>query len=306
MKKFSEFKTIALIGKHNTLGVGKTLSKIAEILSPSIKEILLEEETSKFCQIDSSQWNTKIKTIEYIGNHADVAIVLGGDGTLLSVARTLAPFKVPLIGINFGRLGFITDIAVTEIEKVIPEMLNGDYKRDERLLLSAHIERNKKNIHQTIALNDVVVNRSGVSGMVDLSVEVDQCFMYTMRSDGLIVSTTTGSTAYALAVQGPILQPQLNGILLAPIAPHTLSNRPIVLNADVEIRMQIIGGREVNVNFDMQSFTALKTSDTIVVKQSIHKAILLHPKNWSYFKILREKLKWLGGDAHISNKTDIN
>lgn len=301
MKQFSEFKTIALIGKHNTTGVGETLFQIAKMLTPLVENILLEEYSAKFCQIEPSKWIKKIRNIEYIGKHADIAIVLGGDGTLLSVARTLAPFKVPLIGINFGRLGFITDIAVTEINSVIPAMLNGKYKRDERLLLSAHIERNKKIIHKTIALNDVVVNRSGVSGMVDLRVEVDHCFMYKMRSDGLIVSTTTGSTAYALAVQGPILQPQLNGILLAPIAPHTLSNRPIVLNADVEIRMQIIGGREVNVNFDMQSFTALETSDTIVVKQSTHRAILLHPQNWSYFKILREKLKWLGGDDLIPN-----
>lgn len=305
MKKHSAFKTIALIGKSNTEGVGDTLSKIAKILTPFVKNILLEEKTAHFSQILKSSWKGEIQTIEYIGQHADLVIVLGGDGTLLGAARTLAPYNVPLIGINFGRLGFITDIAVTEIDTVIPAILDGQYKKDERLLLTAYIERNKEFIHQTIAFNDVVVNRSGVSGMVDLRIDVDHCFMYNIRADGLIVSTTTGSTAYALAVQGPILQPQLNGILLAPIAPHTLSNRPIVLNADVEIRIQILGGREVNVNFDMQSFTALEISDTIVVKQSTHRAILLHPRNWNYFKILREKLNWLGGDDHINNVNTI-
>lgn len=236
-----------------------------------------------------------------IGARADVAVVLGGDGTMLGMGRQLAPYKTPLIGINHGRLGFITDIPASDMREVVPMMLAGSYEREERTLLEARIVRNGEPIYHALAFNDVVVNRSGFSGMAELRVSVDGRFMYNQRSDGLIVATPTGSTAYALSSQGPILHPQLQGIVLVPIAPHALSNRPIVLPDDSKIAIQIIGGRDVNVNFDMQSFTALELNDTIEVRRSKHTVPFLHPVGYSYYATLRKKLHW---NEHPSSEED--
>ncbi len=227
-----------------------------------------------------------------IGARADVAVVLGGDGTMLGIGRQLAPYSTPLIGINHGRLGFITDISLAEMPEMVPQMLAGSFEREERSLLEARIMRDGKPIYHALAFNDVVVNRSGFSGMVELRVSVDGHFMYDQRSDGLIVATPTGSTAYALSAAGPILHPRLQGFVLVPIAPHSLSNRPIVLPDDSKVDIQIIGGRDVNVNFDMQSFTAVELDDTIEVRRSRHTVPVLHPVGYSHFATLRKKLHW--------------
>jgi NAD+ kinase len=227
-----------------------------------------------------------------IGARADVAVVLGGDGTMLGIGRQLAPYRTPVIGINHGRLGFITDIPISDMQEIVPQMLTGSFEREERTLLEARIMRNGEPIYHALAFNDVVVNRSGFSGMAELRVYVDGRFMYNQRSDGLIVATPTGSTAYALSSSGPILHPQLQGIVLVPIAPHALSNRPIVLPDDCKVSIQIISGRDVNVNFDMQSFTALELNDTIDVRRSRHTVHFLHPVGYSYYATLRKKLHW--------------
>jgi NAD+ kinase len=218
--------------------------------------------------------------------------VLGGDGTMLGMGRQLAPYRTPVIGINHGRLGFITDIPISDMREIVPQMLTGSFEREERTLLEARIMRNGEPIYHALAFNDVVVNRSGFSGMAELRVYVDGRFMYNQRSDGLIVATPTGSTAYALSSSGPILHPQLQGIVLVPIAPHALSNRPIVLPDDCKVSIQIISGRDVNVNFDMQSFTALELNDTIDVRRSRHTVHFLHPVGYSYYATLRKKLHW--------------
>lgn len=295
MKTINRFEHIALIGRPDTPGIESTLAKLAKIIIKCHKKVYFDTKTAQSLNSLTSKITAdQIMDLESIGKQADVAIVLGGDGTLLGVARELAIYGTPIIGINHGRLGFMTDIALPDMHDVIPAMLNGEYELEKRALLDAKIERENVVIHHSLALNDVVVIRQAASKMVELKVEIDQLFMYNQRSDGLIVATATGSTAYALAANGPILQPQLNGIVLVPIAPHTLSNRPIVLDALVEIRIQFINGGEVNVNFDMQSFTTLKPKDIIVVKQAEYKVKLLHPKGWSYFKTLREKLNWNG------------
>lgn len=231
-------------------------------------------------------------SIAEIGARADVAVVLGGDGTMLGVGRQLAPYRTPLIGVNHGRLGFITDIPLKEMRERVPQMLAGQFEREERSLLEARIVRNDKPIYHALAFNDVVVNRSGFSGMAELRVSVDGHFMYNQRSDGLIVATPTGSTAYALSSAGPILHPQLQGFVLVPIAPHSLSNRPIVLPDDSKVTIQIIGGRDVNVNFDMQSFTAVELNDAIEVRRSRHTVPVLHPVGYSTYATLRKKLHW--------------
>ncbi|MFP4900833.1 NAD kinase [Paraburkholderia sp. BR14261] len=271
----SQFKTVALVGRSNTPGIAEPLTALAQTISKRGFEVVFEAQTA-----------------EEIGARADVAVVLGGDGTMLGIGRQLAPYRTPLIGINHGRLGFITDIAFSEMQEVVPQLLAGSFEREERSLLESRITRDGDPIYHALAFNDVVVNRSGFSGMAELRVNVDGRFMYNQRSDGLIVATPTGSTAYALSSQGPILHPQLQGIVLVPIAPHALSNRPIVLPDDCKVSIQIVAGRDVNVNFDMQSFTALELNDVIEVRRSRHTVPFLHPVGYSYYRTLRKKLHW--------------
>jgi NAD+ kinase len=217
---------------------------------------------------------------------------LGGDGTMLGIGRQIAGSGVPLLGINMGRLGYMTDIPFEDAKTVLPAIIQGHYEIDSRSLLEASVSRHGKEIHRGLALNDVVVNRSGLSGMVELKVHVNQSFMYNQRSDGLIVSTPTGSTAYALSAGGPILHPRVPGIVLVPIAPHALSNRPIVLAQESIIAIEVVGGREVIVNFDMQSLTKLQIGDRVEVRLSDKSISLLHPLGHSDYQTLREKLHW--------------
>jgi NAD+ kinase len=293
----SHFKTVALVGRSNTPGIGEPLMALASCIAKRGFEVVFEADTAR--EIGISQYPAL--SIAEIGTRADVAVVLGGDGTMLGIGRQLAPYKTPLIGVNQGRLGFITDIPASEMQQLVPQILAGSFEREERTLLEARIVRDGEPIYHALAFNDVVVNRSGFSGMAELRVSVDGRFMYNQRSDGLIVATPTGSTAYALSSQGPILHPQLQGIVLVPIAPHALSNRPIVLPDACKVSIQIIGGRDVNVNFDMQSFTALELNDTIDVRRSRHTMPFLHPVGYSYYATLRKKLHW---NEHPSHEDD--
>jgi NAD+ kinase len=297
MKTSSLFQTVALIGRNNTPGIRQPLVSLAACIEQRGFKVVFEAETA----LAIGESAREALTPDEIGVRADVAVVLGGDGTMLGISRQLAPYRVPLIGINHGRLGFITDIPANEMLQVVPQMLQGAYESEERMLLEARIMRDGEQIYEALAFNDVVVNRSGVSGMVELRVSVNGRFMSNQRSDGLILATPTGSTAYALSSQGPILHPQLQGMVLVPIAPHALSNRPIVLPADVEVAVQIASGRDVNVNFDMQSFTALETDDTIEVRRSEFTVPFLHPIGYSYYTTLRNKLHW---NEHPSRADD--
>jgi len=284
----SQFKTVALVGRSNTPGIAEPLMALAQTISKRGFEVVFEAQTAEEI---GAQGYPALQPAE-IGARADVAVVLGGDGTMLGIGRQLAPYRTPLIGINHGRLGFITDIAFSEMQEIVPQLLAGSFEREERSLLESRITRDGDPIYHALAFNDVVVNRSGFSGMAELRVNVDGRFMYNQRSDGLIVATPTGSTAYALSSQGPILHPQLQGIVLVPIAPHALSNRPIVLPDDCKVSIQIVAGRDVNVNFDMQSFTALELNDVIEVRRSRHTVPFLHPVGYSYYRTLRKKLHW--------------
>ena len=297
MKIGKPFKTVALVGRNHTPGIGEPLLALAACIAKRGFEVVFEADTAQALGQSS---NPALSPAE-IGEQADVAVVLGGDGTMLGISRQLAPYRTPLIGVNHGRLGFITDIPVSDMQQLVPQMLMGQYELEERVLLEARIMRDAAPIYHALAFNDVVVNRSGFSGMAELRVSVDGRFMYNQRSDGLIVATPTGSTAYALSSHGPILHPQLQGIVLVPIAPHALSNRPIVLPDHSKIGIQIIGGRDVNVNFDMQSFTALQLEDTIEVRRSQHTVPFLHPIGYSYYATLRKKLHWNEYPSHADD-----
>jgi NAD+ kinase len=281
-------KIIALVVRHNTVGIEGPVAGIVQFLQQAGYEVVLEADTASHVSVAG----VASMTADEIGAHAFAAVVVGGDGTMLGIARQLARYDVPLIGINQGRLGFMTDIPIERMVPALGEILKGAATCEKRTLLEGRVLRAGEEIFCGVAVNDVVVARGAGAGMAELKVTVDGQFMYNQRSDGLIMATPTGSTAYALSAGGPLLHPSLGGIVLVPIAPHALSNRPIAVPDSSEIVVEIVSGRDVSVNFDMQTFASLQHGDEIVVSRSPHKITFLHPEGWSYYNTLREKLHW--------------
>jgi NAD+ kinase len=214
---------------------------------------------------------------------------------LLGIGRQMARHGVPLVGVHQGRLGFITDIPFDEYRDALRPILHGEYQEESRSLMAASVWRDGRCVFEATALNDVVVNRGAVASMIELRVEIDGRFVANQRADGLIIASPTGSTAYALSAGGPLLHPDIGGWVMVPIAPHTLSNRPVVLPSHSEIAMEIVAGRDASASFDMQSFASLLHGDRIVVRRSEHSLRLLHPVGWNYFDTLRRKLHWNEG-----------
>jgi len=282
------FRHVAIVGKHQAPGIRPVLEEIAQFLCTHGVDVSLEADTAQ----NTGLTGYDALSHDELGRVCDLAVVVGGDGTMLGFAREMARYGVPLLGINQGRLGFITDIPIERWRESLAPVLAGDYEVEPRAMLEGAVLRDGESIFSGLALNDVVVSRGATSGMVELKVAVGDQFVANMRADGLIVASPTGSTAYALSAGGPILHPSIAGWLLAPIAPHTLSNRPIVLPDSGEVRMEIVAGRDASVNFDMQSLASLLHGDTITVRRSEHQVRFLHPKGWSYYATLRRKLRW--------------
>lgn len=289
----SQFRHVALIGKYQAHGTRSALESIAHFLSAQGCDVAIEKDTAS----NTGLSRYPILDVPGIGAHCDLGLVVGGDGTMLGIGRLLAQFGVPLVGINQGRLGFITDIAFEDYETVLGPMLRGEFEEDRRWMMQAKVVRDGRCVFNATAMNDVVVNRGATAGMVELRVEVDGRFVANQRADGLIIASPTGSTAYALSAGGPLLHPSIGGWILVPIAPHTLSNRPIVLSDKGEITVEIVAGRDASANFDMQSLASLLHGDRITVRRSEHQMCFLHPKGWSYFDTLRKKLHWNEGVA---------
>ena len=235
-------------------------------------------------------------TIDELARQCDLAVVVGGDGTMLGIARELARHDMPLIGINQGRLGFITDVRATAWREALAGMLAGEYEQDSRSMIEGEVWRDGAPIFQAISLNDVVV-RSASASMVELRVSVGADFVANLRADGVIVASPTGSTAYALSAGGPLLHPRIGGWVMVPIASHTLSNRPIVLPDDHEVCVEVVFGKDASVNFDMQSLASLLHGDQVRMRRSSFKARFLHQAGWSYYATLRHKLHWHEGGA---------
>jgi NAD+ kinase len=296
----SKFRHVALVGKYQspshsssaTEQSSTVLHGIANFLRTQGCEVVLEAETAAHTGL---QHSFPSMDVDQLGQHCDLGIVVGGDGTMLGIARQMAKYGTPLIGINQGRLGFVTDIALDRYEEVLPSMLQGVYEQEARPLMHARVVRDGAIVFEALAMNDVVVNRGGTSGMVEIRVEVDGRFVSNQRADGLIVATPTGSTAYTLSVGGPLMHPSIPAWLMAPIAPHTLSNRPIVLSDQTEVMMEVVSGRDISANFDMQSLASLLHGDRIYVRRSEHSVRFIHPVGWDYFATLRKKLGWNEG-----------
>jgi NAD+ kinase len=296
----SKFRQVALIGKYQTVASGASvktsrnaLEDVAQFLHAQGCEVIFEHDTAHNMGI----YGYPTLTVPAIGAQCDLGLVVGGDGTMLGIGRQLAHYGVPLIGINQGRLGFITDIPFDSFASTLAPMLRGEFEEDHRSLIHARVMRDGHCVFDALAMNDVVVNRGATSGMVELRVEVDGHFVANQRADGLIIATPTGSTAYSLSAGGPLLHPSIPGWVLVPIAPHTLSNRPIVLANAAEIAIEIVAGRDASASFDTQSLASLLHGDRIVVTRSKHHVRFLHPKGWSYFDTLRQKLHWNEGVA---------
>jgi NAD+ kinase len=281
-------KIIALVVRHNTAGIEGPVAAIVQFLQQVGYRVVFEAETAAHVSMPGID----ALTASEIGEQASAAVVVGGDGTMLGIARQLAKYNVPLIGINLGRLGFMTDIPIGQVVPLLGEILDGAATAEKRSLLEGRVMRNGEMMFCGVAVNDVVVARGSGAGMAELKVTVDGQFMYNQRSDGLIVATPTGSTAYALSAGGPLLHPSLGGIVLVPIAPHALSNRPIAVPDSSEIVVEIVSGRDISVNFDMQTFASLQHGDEIVISRSPNTITFLHPQGWSYYHTLREKLHW--------------
>jgi NAD+ kinase len=276
------------VGKYQAHGIRGVLEEIAHFLVRQGLEVSLEKQTALSTGITGYG---ALDPAE-LGRECDLAVVLGGDGTMLGIARQLARYGMPLVGINQGRLGFITDVSVGQFAEVLAPMLAGDFEVEHRTMLEGFVERDERKIFEALALNDVVVSRSHTASMIELRIDIGDEFMANLRADGLILASPTGSTAYALSAGGPILHPGIAGWVLAPIAPHTLSNRPIVLPDVSDVAIQIVAGRDASVNFDMQSLASLLPGDRIRVRRSQHQVHFLHPLGWSYYATLRKKLHW--------------
>jgi len=284
----SVFKNIALIGKFMNPETNEQVGVLARFLAEQQVGVIVEENTAE----QSMLQDYATAPITEIGKNVDLAIVLGGDGTMLTAARSFVEHDIPLIGVNRGRFGFLTDLAAENMLEGIAQILAGEFDKEERMLLVASLERAGKELSRGHALNDVVVNKNGAAKLIELEVHIDGQFVHRQRSDGLIVATPTGTTAYSLSAGGPILHPTLDAIALVPICPHTLSNRPIAINSASRVEVTLMHAEDACVHFDGQIHAALLEGDKMIVQRAKETITLLHPRGHSHFAMLRKKLNW--------------
>ncbi len=283
------FRTLALIGKYQSPDVAESVLSIARFLRDRGLAVWIEQGTASSI---GGAHDFPVASYEHIGASADLAVVIGGDGTMLHTARRLIEHGVPLVGVNLGRLGFLTDIARSSATERLAEILDGEYGTEDRFMLDVEVLRGGVRVFHTLALNDVVVNKGELGRMIEFELSIDDEFVYTQRSDGMIVSTPTGSTAYALSANGPILHPSVGGIALVPLCPHALTARPITLPDSCRIDIALLPPHDARVHFDGQTRFDLRAGDCVRMTRSSRSLRLLHPKGYSYFAMLRQKLHW--------------
>ena len=297
-------KTVALIGRQESPEVSDSIAALAGFFETHGVRVLVETETA--IQTEHLLGKTALGAAEctdfiQIGARSDLAVVVGGDGTLLHAARQLARYDRPLVGINQGRLGFMTDIARSDMLNAMAQLLAGQFVQEERLLLDTEVVFGGASAgwqpQANLAFNDVVIDKGAIGRMIEFELRVDDEFIYSARADGLIICTPTGSTAYALSANGPILHPKLGGIALVPLCPHALSNRPITLPDSARIEVRLVQGVNARAHFDGQETVDLMPGDSVRLQRSPHRVRLLHPPGYSYFAMLRQKLHWSEGPS---------
>jgi NAD+ kinase len=284
------FNRIGLITNSGVKAIQTTLTEVVEYLTSREREIILDT----CCADMLSGHNFNVYESSELGKHCDLVIAIGGDGTMLMAAHILCDIDVPLLGINLGHVGFLADIPADDIANNMDEILNGNYVEDVRFLLRGQVFRNDECVYEDYAFNDIVIQKWNIARLVELETYINGAFVHTHRSDGMIISSPTGSTAYALAGGGPVVHPSLDALILVPICPHSLTNRPIVIdgNSCVEV---VVGTREIDharLTFDGEIGLELAPSDRIRVEKQNKKARLIHPPEHDQFHILREKLHW--------------
>ena len=284
------FTKIGIIGRYRTPGALDALIALKDFLLTKKVDLIVEANTAE------AMGDARLKTVvlENFGENCELIIVVGGDGSLLNAARAVVDSGVPVLGINRGRLGFLTDILPNELQTKVEEVLEGKYDLEERFLLESYVIREDKIMTTGCALNEVVLYAGDVARMIEFEVQVDNQFLYSQRSDGLIVATPTGSTAYALSGGGPILHPCLQAIVMVPMFPHTLTSRPIVIDSNSVVELSVPNDLEIypGVSCDGQAPIMLSSGDKVRIKQKQKKLKLLHPKGHSFYETLRAKLRW--------------
>ena len=288
----NKFKQVALIGRSAHQQTLETISRLIDYLRDQGLEVWIEDEIADVGEFSGLPHCA----LEHIGQRVDLAIVVGGDGSLLGASRALAMFDTPVLGINRGTLGFLTDIRPSEAIEKVGQALLGEFTEEQRSLNSVEVIRDRQVIARANALNDIVLHKGQSARMLGFDLCIDDQFVYSSRSDGLIVSTPTGSTAYALSAGGPIMHPKLDALVLVPMFPHTLNARPIVVPADCVISVTVTEKHQAlpQVSCDGQTHISLLLGDRIVIRQSVEKLTLLHPPGYSYYEVCRSKLQWGG------------
>jgi NAD+ kinase len=284
------FKTVGLIGKQAHQGANLSLKEVIVYLKQKGCRVLVEEHTA--LKLEPNGFERV--SLAGIGEQADLAIVVGGDGNMLGAARVLAKHNVAVVGINRGNLGFLTDINPEDFAKQLDSIFEGDCQTEQRFLLEVEVYREGKLQSTDSAVNEVVLHHGKVAHMMEFEVYIDDHFVYSQRSDGLIIATPTGSTAYSLSGGGPILTPTLDALTLVPMFPHTLSSRPIVVDANSLVKLKVSpeNSDSLQVSCDSHIVLTVLPGDEIIVRKNPAKLSLIHPSNYNYFKVLRSKLNW--------------
>lgn len=284
------FQNIGIIGKPSDVGIFDTIRRVCTYLINENYRVFIAENSAVFVE----NLTVVICDITELGERCDVVIALGGDGTFLAAARAIVAHDVPLIGVNLGRLGFLMDISPSALPHTLAEILAGDYTEELRYLLRAKIIRNEQVIHEETAVNEVAIHRWITPSMIEIITKVDGVFLNSQRSDGLIIATPTGSTAYSLSAGGAILYPSLPALILVPLNPNTLSNRPIVIHDNAEIEISFCQNKQINalVTCDHIEIPDVLISDKVLIKKEPQPIRILHPRGHDFFEILRNKLNW--------------
>jgi NAD+ kinase len=279
------FGRIALIGKLRSAEIAASLRELTQFLQKRGCEVLLEQETA-------AELGMRGLDYDALGRRSDLAIVIGGDGTMLAAARNLVRHHVPVVGVNQGRVGFMTDIGHQQMQAGIGAILDGRGTLEERTLLDAEILRGGKAVLRTLALNEAVLGKGAEARLIEFEISLDGEYVYTLRADGVIVATPTGSTAYAMSAQGPILHPSVPALALVPLNPHTLSARPVSVSDRSVIEIALTRAVDARAHFDGFALTDMAEGDRLVLKRSADTARFVHPPGYRYFATLREKLRW--------------